>query len=119
MGLYAWAHNLLPVVGSKSCNPLSRDIILQLVERYREFRNLQLFSSYKFLSLYDILYSHCRILSTPKACTILVNGAVRKGERLVPPFALEILLRLTFPASSARVKVCISNGCLQSGFLFN
>ncbi|XP_044488659.1 uncharacterized protein LOC123213320 [Mangifera indica] len=77
VGLYAWAHNLLPVVGSKSCNPLSRDIILQLVER---------------------------ILSTPKACTILVNGAVRKGERLVPPFALEILLRLTFPTSSARVK---------------
>ncbi|KAJ0038167.1 hypothetical protein Pint_22335 [Pistacia integerrima] len=77
VGLYAWAHNLLPVVGSKSCNPLSRDIILQLVER---------------------------ILSTPKARTILVNGAVRRGERLVPPAALETLLRLTFPTSSARVK---------------
>lgn len=77
IGLYSWAHNLLPIVGGKSCNPLSRDIILQLVER---------------------------ILSTPKAQTILVNGAVRKGERLMPPSALETLLRLTFPTSSARVK---------------
>ncbi|XP_044493865.1 uncharacterized protein LOC123217137 isoform X2 [Mangifera indica] len=77
VGLYAWAHNLLPVVGSKNCNPLSRDKMLQLVER---------------------------ILSSPKAHTILVNGAVRRGERLVPPSALETLLRLTFPISSARVK---------------
>ncbi|KAK0575399.1 hypothetical protein LWI29_038497 [Acer saccharum] len=77
VGLYSWAHNLLPIVGGKSCNPLSRDIILQLVER---------------------------ILSTAKAQTILVNGAVRKGERLMPPSALETLLRLTFPSTSARVK---------------
>ncbi|KAH9746287.1 hypothetical protein KPL70_004369 [Citrus sinensis] len=77
VGLYSWAHNLLPIVGGKNCNPQSRDIILQLVER---------------------------ILSSPKARTILVNGAVRKGERLVPPSALETLLRLTFPTSSARVK---------------
>lgn len=41
----------------------------------------------------------------PKARTILVNGAVRKGERLVPPFAFEILMGVTFPAPSARVKV--------------
>lgn len=46
-----------------------------------------------------------RILSAPKARSILVNGAVRKGERLMPPSALEILMRVTFPASSARVKV--------------
>ncbi|KAJ9153079.1 hypothetical protein P3X46_026563 [Hevea brasiliensis] len=77
VGLYSWAHNLLPIVSGKSSNPQSRDIILQLVEK---------------------------ILSSPKACTILVSGAVRKGERLVPPFAYEILLRVTFPASSARVK---------------
>ncbi|XP_010460098.1 PREDICTED: uncharacterized protein LOC104741034 [Camelina sativa] len=77
VGLYAWAHNLLPVVRSKSCNPQSRDLILQLVER---------------------------ILSNPKARTILLNGAVRKGERLIPPPSFEILVRLTFPASSARVK---------------
>ena len=46
-----------------------------------------------------------RIMSAPKARPILVNGAVRKGERLMPPSAFEILMRVTFPASSARVKV--------------
>ncbi|KAI4313759.1 hypothetical protein L6164_026714 [Bauhinia variegata] len=77
VGLYAWARNLLPIVSSKSSNPQSRDLVLQLVEK---------------------------ILSAPKARSILVNGAVRKGERLVPPAAFEILVRATFPASSARVK---------------
>ncbi|GLT94418.1 hypothetical protein SLE2022_121590 [Rubroshorea leprosula] len=77
VGLYSWSHYLLPVVSSKNCNPQSRDLILQLVER---------------------------ILAAPKAQTILVNAAVRKGERLVPPPAFEMLLRVTFPASSARVK---------------
>ncbi|KAJ4869510.1 hypothetical protein Rs2_48932 [Raphanus sativus] len=69
-GLLSWAHNLLPVVSSKSCNPQSRDLILQLVER---------------------------ILSNPKARAILVSGPVRKGERLIPPPSFEILMRLTFP----------------------
>ncbi|KAF3432157.1 hypothetical protein FNV43_RR26896 [Rhamnella rubrinervis] len=77
VGLYAWARILLPSVTGKGSNPQSRDLVLQLVER---------------------------ILSAPKARTILVNGAVRKGERLVPPPAFESLLRVTFPASSARVK---------------
>ncbi|CAN6852249.1 unnamed protein product [Brassica oleracea] len=77
VGLLSWAHNLLPVVGNKNCNPQSRDLILQLVEK---------------------------MLSNPKARTILVNGAVRKGERLIPPPMFEILVRITFPASSARVK---------------
>ncbi|MBA0578563.1 hypothetical protein Gorai_020841 [Gossypium raimondii] len=43
-----------------------------------------------------------RIISCPKARPILVNGAVRKGDRLVPPSALDILMKLTFPAPSAR-----------------
>uniref|UniRef100_A0A7N0UAI4 Transmembrane protein n=1 Tax=Kalanchoe fedtschenkoi TaxID=63787 RepID=A0A7N0UAI4_KALFE len=77
VGLFAWAHNLLPYVGNKSCNPQSRDLILQSVER---------------------------IISGPKARAILVNGAVKKGERLIPPASLETLMRLTFPAASARVK---------------
>ncbi|KAH7516319.1 hypothetical protein FEM48_Zijuj10G0122500 [Ziziphus jujuba var. spinosa] len=77
VGLYAWSRNLLPLVSGKGSNPQSRDLVLQLVER---------------------------ILSAPKARTILVNGAVRKGERLVPPPAFETLVRATFPASSARVK---------------
>ncbi|XP_050372210.1 uncharacterized protein LOC126790115 [Argentina anserina] len=77
VGLYAWARNVLPLVCGKGSNPQSRDLVLQLVER---------------------------LLSMPKARTILVNGAVRKGERLVPPSALEILMGVTFPAPSARVK---------------
>ncbi|XWS36893.1 hypothetical protein CRYUN_Cryun20dG0124600 [Craigia yunnanensis] len=78
VGLYMWIHVLLPMLsGKSSCNPQSRDLILQLVER---------------------------ITSSPKARTILVNGAVRKGDRLVPPSALEILMRITFPAPSARIK---------------
>ncbi|WCJ33572.1 hypothetical protein M5689_014926 [Euphorbia peplus] len=77
VGLYSWAHNLLPIVSGKSPNPQSRDIMLQLVEK---------------------------ILSSPKARTILVSGAVRKGERLIPPFALEILVRNTFPLSANRIK---------------
>ncbi|WKA03550.1 hypothetical protein VitviT2T_021652 [Vitis vinifera] len=78
VGLYMWTHMLLPMLsGKSSCNPQSRDLILQLVER---------------------------ILSSPKSRTILINGAVRKGERLVPPSALELLMRATFPAPSARVK---------------
>lgn len=41
----------------------------------------------------------------PKARTILVNGAVRKGERLLPPSSFDTLVQVTFPPSSARVKV--------------
>ncbi|KAH7533793.1 hypothetical protein FEM48_Zijuj04G0169500 [Ziziphus jujuba var. spinosa] len=78
VGLYMWVHLLLPLMGSRSsCNPQSRDLILQLVES---------------------------ILSTPKSRPILLNGAVRKGERLVPPSSLDLLMRITFPAPSARVK---------------
>ncbi|KAL8229991.1 hypothetical protein R6Q57_014891 [Mikania cordata] len=78
VGLYLWSHFIFPIVGAKlGSNPQNRDLILQSVER---------------------------ILSAPKAETILVNGAVRKGERLLPPSALDLLLRTTFPSSSARVK---------------
>ncbi|XWS34475.1 hypothetical protein CRYUN_Cryun21dG0041700 [Craigia yunnanensis] len=77
VGLYLWAHHLLPIICGKNCNPQSRDLILQLVEW---------------------------ILSASKARSILVNAAVRKGERLVPPSSFEILMRVTFPSSSARVK---------------
>ncbi|KAL3524998.1 hypothetical protein ACH5RR_013370 [Cinchona calisaya] len=78
VGLFMWVHFLFPMLSSKSnSNPQSRDLILQVVER---------------------------ITSSPKARTILVNGAVRKGERVVPPSSLELLVRATFPANSARVK---------------
>ncbi|XP_027331366.1 transmembrane protein 214-A-like [Abrus precatorius] len=78
MGLYLWVSLLLPILSGKfGCNPQSRDMILQLVER---------------------------IITFPKARPILLNGAVRKGERVVPPWALDSLLRVTFPVPSARVK---------------
>ncbi|KAJ7964490.1 Transmembrane protein [Quillaja saponaria] len=78
VGLHLWVSLLLPLLSGKSgCNPQSRDMILQLVER---------------------------ILSFPKARPILLNGAVRKGERVVPPLALEALMGITFPLPSARVK---------------
>ena len=39
-------------------------------------------------------------MSNPEARTILVlvNGAVKDGERLIPPCSFEILVRHTFPA---------------------
>lgn len=77
VGLYMWVHLLLPLLCGKSCNPQSRDLILQLVER---------------------------ILSSPKARPIILNGAVRKGERLIPPASLDQLMKVTFPAPSTRVK---------------
>lgn len=76
-GMHVWAHFLLPLICGKSGNPQTRGFALQLVER---------------------------ILAQPKARSILLNGAVRKGERLVPPSALDLLMRLTFPAPSARLK---------------
>jgi hypothetical protein len=43
-------------------------------------------------------------LSTPEAQPVLVNGAVRKGEQLIPPRAFETLIRVTFPSSN-RLKI--------------
>ncbi|CAA0817166.1 Protein of unknown function DUF2359-transmembrane [Striga hermonthica] len=78
VGLYLWTRLILPILEGKSgSNPQTRDLVLQLAER---------------------------ILGAPKARGILLNGAVRKGERLIPPAALELLLRVTFPPSSSRVK---------------
>ncbi|KAL6627513.1 hypothetical protein ACP70R_031239 [Stipagrostis hirtigluma subsp. patula] len=77
-GMFCWAHFLFPTLCAKSSgNPLSRDLVLQLLER---------------------------ILSVPKARAILLNGAVRKGERLVPPGTFDLFMRAAFPVSNARVK---------------
>ncbi|XP_010418190.1 PREDICTED: uncharacterized protein LOC104703813 isoform X2 [Camelina sativa] len=76
VGLFSWVRNLLPLVGTYS--PQSTDLIMQLVKK---------------------------ILSNPKARAILVNGSVaERSPRVIPPPSFEILLRLTFPVSSARVK---------------
>ncbi|KAJ4818156.1 hypothetical protein LUZ62_030722 [Rhynchospora pubera] len=78
VGTYLWARYLFPTVcGKLSGNPQSRDLVLQLIER---------------------------ILSSPKAKSILSNGAVRKGERLVPPSSFDLLMRATFPPPPSRVK---------------
>ncbi|GAA0168657.1 hypothetical protein LIER_23325 [Lithospermum erythrorhizon] len=78
VGLYLWGHHTLPLLrGKQFSNPQLRDLVLQLAER---------------------------ILSVPKSRSILVNGAVRKGERLLPPSELDLLLRLSFPPSSTRAK---------------
>ncbi|KAE8795305.1 hypothetical protein D1007_29801 [Hordeum vulgare] len=45
--------------------------------------------------------------STPnasKARAMLLNGRVRKGERLVPAETLDLFMRCTFPVPNARVK---------------
>ncbi|XP_062192225.1 uncharacterized protein LOC133895738 [Phragmites australis] len=77
-GMFCWAHSLFPTLCAKSSgNPLARDLVLQLLER---------------------------ILSVPKARSVLLNGAVRKGERLVPPASFDLFMRAAFPVSNARVK---------------
>ncbi|XP_031499489.1 uncharacterized protein LOC116263835 [Nymphaea colorata] len=77
LGMSLLVQILMPMASSKSSNPQSRDLILQLLER---------------------------ILSSPKARPVLLNGAVRKGERLVPPSAFDLLIHATFPIPSARIK---------------
>ncbi|KAG7624882.1 hypothetical protein ISN45_At03g011680 [Arabidopsis thaliana x Arabidopsis arenosa] len=83
VGLYSWSCNLLPVFYQENLLPVSRsnsqsmDLILQLAEM---------------------------ILSNLDARTILVNGTVIDKQRLISPYAFELLMRLTFPASSERVK---------------
>ncbi|KAJ6853607.1 uncharacterized protein M6B38_113285 [Iris pallida] len=75
-GMNAWVQHLLPLISGKAnVNTQSRDLALQLVER---------------------------ILSGPKARSILLNGAVRKGERLVPPSALDLLMRAAFPSTQIK-----------------
>ncbi|KAB8079795.1 hypothetical protein EE612_000049 [Oryza sativa] len=77
-GMFCWAHFLFPTLCAKpSGNPQTRDLVLQLLER---------------------------ILSAPKARGILLNGAVRKGERLIPPVTFDLFMRAAFPVSSTRVK---------------
>ncbi|XP_062199235.1 uncharacterized protein LOC133901690 isoform X2 [Phragmites australis] len=77
-GMFCWAHFLFPSLCAKSSgNPQARDLVLQLLER---------------------------IFSVPKARAVLLNGAVRKGERLVPPGTFDLFMRAAFPVSNARVK---------------
>ncbi|CAM6089854.1 unnamed protein product [Calypogeia fissa] len=78
-GMALWVQNLLPLAVGKVSNPASRDIALQFIE--------------------NVLLTNAR-----KARTVLLNGATRKGERLVPPTALETIMKATFPSESAKTK---------------
>lgn len=78
IGMSTWVQILLPLAVGKTSTPLSRDLTLQLIES-------------------------C-ILENTKARPILLNGAIRKGERIVPPSALNLLMQAAFPLDSARTK---------------
>ncbi|KAJ4874829.1 Tetratricopeptide-like helical domain protein [Raphanus sativus] len=59
-----------------------------------------------------------RLLSRPRARTILVDGALRERDPLIPFTSFEILVRLAFPALSARVEPrklhqSLSGGCVM------
>ncbi|CAF2151017.1 unnamed protein product [Brassica napus] len=57
----------------------------------------------------DIKYlTFLRMMSRPKAQTMLVDGALREGEPLIPLPSLEILVLLTFSSPSTGVKVSSS-----------
>lgn len=78
IGTSLWAQILLPLAVGRTSTPLSRDLTLQLIES-------------------------C-ILENTKARPILLNGAIRKGERILPPSALNLLMQAAFPLDSARTK---------------
>jgi hypothetical protein len=48
-----------------------------------------------------------------KARPVLLNGHLRKGERLVPPLSLDLVMRTSFPADSTVTKVGNLNRCDQ------
>ncbi|KAL2642219.1 hypothetical protein R1flu_009806 [Riccia fluitans] len=79
VGMALWVQNLLPLAVGKSSTPASRDIALQVIE--------------------NILFTN-----TKKARTVLLNGATRKGERLVPAASYELVLRAAYPNESAKTK---------------
>lgn len=79
VGMQVWVQNLLPLACGKASTPAARDVALQFAE--------------------SILFTNLK-----KARPILQNGASRKGERLVPPSALNSLMHSTFPSAEARTK---------------
>ncbi|KAH9312654.1 hypothetical protein KI387_027689 [Taxus chinensis] len=79
VGMSLWVQNLLPLAVGKTSTPLYRDITLQWIES-------------------------CMLENTKKARPILLNNPIRKGERVVPPAALNNLMQVAFPIDSARTK---------------
>ncbi|KAL0899445.1 hypothetical protein Bca101_083406 [Brassica carinata] len=81
--LYSWAWNLLPLVANydECYTSQSIDLIPQFVEMI--------------------------LSSNPGTRAVLLNRAVTPGGRLIPSCSFEILVRLTFPAPSARVEATL------------
>ncbi|CAG7869768.1 unnamed protein product, partial [Brassica rapa] len=77
-GLFSWVQTLLPLVANECCSSHSIHLILQFVEMI--------------------------LSSNPEARAVLLNEPVRHGVRLLPHCFFEMLVRLTFPAPSARVE---------------
>ncbi|KAH0878198.1 hypothetical protein HID58_065592, partial [Brassica napus] len=77
-GLFSWVQTLLPLVVNECCSSQAIDLILQFVEMI--------------------------LSSNPESRAVLLNEPVRHGVRLIPPCSFEMLVRLTFPPSSARVE---------------
>ncbi|CAH8300682.1 unnamed protein product [Eruca vesicaria subsp. sativa] len=83
--LHSWAWNLLPLVAN----------------------NEECYSSHSFelfMQFVEMVFLKC-----PEAPTLFRSRAVRNQhrERLIPPFSFQILVRLTFPAPSARVEATL------------
>eukprot|EP00850_Spirogloea_muscicola_P002674 SM000010S04312 [mRNA] locus=s10:918577:922143:+ [translate_table: standard] len=79
IGMMLWIQNVAPLACGNATSPLSRDLALQLLE--------------------SVILEN-----TMKARAVLVKGASRKGERVVPPAALNIVMRASFPSPSAKTK---------------
>lgn len=80
LGMWLWVRTLLPLAVGPKTNPLARDLALTFFE--------------------SVI---CKNLS--KARSTLINGASKKGERVVPPAALVALMRAACPPEAAQTKV--------------
>ncbi|GBG81742.1 hypothetical protein CBR_g33920 [Chara braunii] len=78
-GVFLWARNLVTLAGNKSATPLSRDLALQFFE--------------------GMVVGNLK-----KAKPMLMNGASKKGERLIPAASLDLIMRLAYPSETAQTK---------------
>ncbi|CAM6084002.1 unnamed protein product [Calypogeia fissa] len=76
VGMALWVQNLLPLAIGEGSNPTSEDIALQLIE--------------------NVL-----LVDAAKARKLLVDSARNSRKRLVPPAALDTLMRATFLSKSS------------------
>eukprot|EP00271_Cylindrocystis_brebissonii_P020967 TRINITY_DN7278_c0_g1_i1.p1 TRINITY_DN7278_c0_g1~~TRINITY_DN7278_c0_g1_i1.p1 ORF type:complete len:603 (+),score=137.84 TRINITY_DN7278_c0_g1_i1:263-2071(+) len=77
--VWVWSRNLLPLAVGKQSTPLARDAVLTFFE--------------------SII---CKNLA--KARTTLLNASSKRGERVVPPAALDAVMHATFVSETAQTK---------------